>query len=316
MKRNKIGSIFLVSVLALAGIGISYAGFFDTIHVYGKVDTATVTLDLKAYSKTYVWKIWDWPADPFDPEWTNPYTDTQLANYLIIDIPGEYAYLHCLCFITPEEIEELFNLYLYGIPNPDWQDPQYVKLYERVAWAYAEAGNTDIPGTDLVSDVDVTFKNIFPCFDFIADFIVHYSGSIPAHLTGSHYVNTHTITDGPNYDATVYTGTNWLEDLWIMKHPYGDGTIDPTHPYGVWFEAWKIDPEFETTDDPTTPIVDYDLIEPVDIGYQVHKCTYIIFFVKMHLPQNNIFQGCYGEFSLDVGAEQWYDPPCGTYVED
>ena len=50
MRRNKIGSMFLVSVLALAGIGISYAGFSDSISVYGTVDTATVNLDIVAYS--------------------------------------------------------------------------------------------------------------------------------------------------------------------------------------------------------------------------------------------------------------------------
>ena len=55
-KKGKIGTIFLVSILALAGVGISYAGFTDYIFVYGTVDTATVDIELTDwYSGTFVW---------------------------------------------------------------------------------------------------------------------------------------------------------------------------------------------------------------------------------------------------------------------
>ena len=50
MNSSKIGTIFFVSVLALAGIGISFAGLTDIIHVYGSVSTATVDLDVHNYS--------------------------------------------------------------------------------------------------------------------------------------------------------------------------------------------------------------------------------------------------------------------------
>ena len=56
MKTNKIGSIFLISVLALAGIGISYAGWTDTITVSGNVSTGDVDIDLVKYSGTWVYK--------------------------------------------------------------------------------------------------------------------------------------------------------------------------------------------------------------------------------------------------------------------
>jgi hypothetical protein len=55
MKRNKFGSIFLVSMLALTGIGASYAGFNDIIYIYGTASTATVNLDIEAYSGCWVW---------------------------------------------------------------------------------------------------------------------------------------------------------------------------------------------------------------------------------------------------------------------
>lgn len=58
MRKDKIGTIFLVTVLALAGVGISYAGFTDSITVYGTADTATVVLDIEAYSGTDVYKVY------------------------------------------------------------------------------------------------------------------------------------------------------------------------------------------------------------------------------------------------------------------
>ena len=59
MKRtnNKIGTVFLVSMLALAGLGASYAGFSDMITVYGEVATATVELEITGYSGTWVYKV-------------------------------------------------------------------------------------------------------------------------------------------------------------------------------------------------------------------------------------------------------------------
>ena len=59
MKNEKIGTIFLIIILSIAGIGISYAGLTDTIHIYGTVDSATVTLDIEYYSGTDVWKVWN-----------------------------------------------------------------------------------------------------------------------------------------------------------------------------------------------------------------------------------------------------------------
>lgn len=56
MKTNKIGTIFLVSVLALAGVGISYAGWIDQISITGTVQTGYVGFEVVEYSGTWVWK--------------------------------------------------------------------------------------------------------------------------------------------------------------------------------------------------------------------------------------------------------------------
>jgi len=56
MKSSKIGIIFLVSIIALAGIGISYSGFSDQITVTGTINTGYVRFDIVGYSGTWVWK--------------------------------------------------------------------------------------------------------------------------------------------------------------------------------------------------------------------------------------------------------------------
>ena len=58
MKGKKIGTLFMVSILALAGVGISYAGLTDTITVFGTVNTARVEFEEFSFTGTYVWKVW------------------------------------------------------------------------------------------------------------------------------------------------------------------------------------------------------------------------------------------------------------------
>lgn len=53
---KKIGAIFMVTVFALAGVGASYAGFFDIINVHGEVSTAYVDYEFTDWSGTFVWK--------------------------------------------------------------------------------------------------------------------------------------------------------------------------------------------------------------------------------------------------------------------
>jgi len=56
-KQSKIGTVFFASMVALAGLGASYAGFSDLITVYGDVDTGTVDIELTGeFSGTWVYK--------------------------------------------------------------------------------------------------------------------------------------------------------------------------------------------------------------------------------------------------------------------
>ncbi|MFA5101972.1 MAG: hypothetical protein WC525_02345 [Candidatus Thermoplasmatota archaeon] len=88
MRKNKTGTIFLVSILALAGIGISYAGFTDVITVFGTVDTATVEIAVVDYSGTDVWKVYGPGAPPGEiVEWhgfvNDPARPTQASLELL-----------------------------------------------------------------------------------------------------------------------------------------------------------------------------------------------------------------------------------------
>ena len=57
MKTGKIGAIFLISILALAGIGMGVASWTDTITIDGTVNTGTVQYTIKEYSATWAYKV-------------------------------------------------------------------------------------------------------------------------------------------------------------------------------------------------------------------------------------------------------------------
>ena len=56
MKTAKLGALFLISVLALAGIGVGYAHWTDTINITGTVNTGSVSWEFECTSGTWGWK--------------------------------------------------------------------------------------------------------------------------------------------------------------------------------------------------------------------------------------------------------------------
>ena len=64
-KRNlpKIQILFAILLICLAGISISYSGFYDEKSVYSIVDTGTITFSQENYSGTDVWSV-----HPLTPE--------------------------------------------------------------------------------------------------------------------------------------------------------------------------------------------------------------------------------------------------------
>lgn len=145
-KTNKIGTIFLVSVLALAGIGISYAGWIDVITVTGTVQTGYVDFEITEYSGTWVWKYIPTHSKIVH---TGAVADTDLdGNGLLDDDPVAYA------------------------------DGWYTDTdYELVSYSYAH--NTVQTANEIVH---FKFINLYPCVYFHADFKFTI-GTIPVILT-------------------------------------------------------------------------------------------------------------------------------------
>jgi len=242
MFTKKINTIFTISILAIAGIGISYAGFTDEINLYGTVNTGTVTLEIVDYSCTLVWKIWDYPIG----------TVIQYPG-LEIDVPNEIAIYRGICYDDLEiEIENEFQ--------------SIGCQYEFLSYARATPGTTH---GDKEYDIDMEFDNIFPCIDFTADFIMHYTGSIPAKINDIVYEYL------LGYDFTPFIS-------WKAYRCYPMMIDDE-------IIGWEISEEI------------------VNAGYQLHYCNYVYIEVTIHLPQENILQGQTGEFSLNLDVIQWND---------
>jgi hypothetical protein len=281
---KKIGSIFMVSVLALAGIGVSYAGFTDAVYVYGTVDTATVEIDwIGWYSGTWVWKIWE--IDPVSNTTSPPGSPDEISiEFSLVDeiliyrgfeqyYPGETA------IVT-------------------WAG---VNGYGAEMVAFAEAGDGSYVFPDgTASDIDMVYDNLFPCIDFCADFIFHYGGSIPAKINVAEIF--------PILYDIMYPDSEELAALWDMYQN------NPTAGFGMWVEAYRCDP---VIDNATGAIIDWiiRLDQPVDVGTQLHFCDYVMVKLCIHLPQDNYWQGLNGAFGGIIEVIQWYDdcpPPPGT----
>jgi len=227
MRKNKMGAIFLISVLALAGIGISYAGWTDQITVSGTVATGSVNLNIVKTSGTWVWKVIDTHELVYHHTWVND------ANPLK-DPQGYYD-----------------------------ANGQVLPGYILVAYAVAYK-------TPTVDDsLTVTYNNLFPCQNYIADAVFHYDGTIPARVNVNNWGWTITTleSDWPAGEPDPYTW-DWVQYLItegeIMGHMYF--TTDPT---GV-------------TDPAQMP--DNGVVE---LGTQLHYCNYIKLDLRIHLPQEN-----------------------------
>lgn len=266
MKKEKIGVIFFVSILALAGIGISYAGFSDSINVYGTVSTASVNIDwIDWFSGTWVYKIWDFGANsPLPP-----------GNPFLYDLENEILIYKGFIQLQPTEDEVLTWANSYG------------GKAKQVACSYAMPGglHTDSEGNELQYDVDMVYNEIFPCIDFCADFLFHYDGSIPAKINFLEF----------------FSVDQWLDDLWAMYEADPDAGFGA---WAEAFRAYPIYQNPDDTSSPIIDWT-IDENDPVDEGYQIHNCYYIYVKLCIHLPQDNIYEGLSGKFYGKISAIQW-----------
>jgi len=267
MRKDKVGTIFLVSILALAGVGISYAGFSDSIFIFGNVSSATVELEIVPwYSGTWVWKVWGFDDYiPGYPQW--------FGLDIIWDPVGEI--LVCSGFTQFKPTNAMIDAWI-GPSNAHYQ-----------LISYSEAGPGTVHDT-FDADVDFEYNNLFPCIDFSADFIVHYIGSIPARINPDIIIQT----------AYPEGDDGWLELLWDYDNP--------AHPdWGINIKAYRAIPIIGAAAD---EIVGFTVTDEVIFpGFQLHYCDYVYVEVTIHLPQDNFWQGLYGEFFTEIEVIQWND---------
>lgn len=148
MNTAKLGVMFIVAAMALAGVGAGYSAWFDTITITGTVNTGSVEWEVTGYSCTYVWKVYD----------LGPGYHAPILEYLTADAFKEIAIYRGPC-IDPATIEALFH----------------DCTIELISSATAAQGTGDY-------DVNVVFENLFPCIDFIADIEITYTGSVPGKI--------------------------------------------------------------------------------------------------------------------------------------
>jgi hypothetical protein len=137
-------------VLALGVLGVGYAMWKDEVTINGSVTTGSVNLDIESLSHTYVYKV--------------------VQDIDIVDPPDdpEYVVGDMLCSPTAMELDQ----------DGDGTD-------NLLPVASAVTTDTSSPTAEDEA-VTMTFTNVFPTdaveCPIIADVVVHYTGSIPAHV--------------------------------------------------------------------------------------------------------------------------------------
>jgi predicted ribosomally synthesized peptide with SipW-like signal peptide len=169
----------------------------------------------------------------------------------------------------PQYPDEFVRLHQYEYDPLNSYPPDTIGSASLIAYADADCPvGTPSPGDDKVQ---VTFSNLFPSVDFVADFLLHYEGSIPAKVSIANI--TATDTDGDAFNIANEVEVYYYEATW-----------DPQNP--------EVDP------------VKGALIDPVR-GKQLHYCDYILVEILIHLDQVPENMGQTGTIEGTIEVIQW-----------
>jgi hypothetical protein len=231
---KKIGIVSLTLVLALGVLGVGYAMWSDTVTIDGSVETGSVNLDIVEVSETYVYKV----VQAFDA----------------------YSVGDMICSPTPMTLEQ-----------DDPPDGINNLLEVSSATTTINAGGAE----PVDESVTMTFTNLFPTdpadCEIVADLVIHYTGSIPAHIA----------TTGPTWtgdDLSAYIDFEWL----YMEQGGASCTG------GTWVPATLADIQLH----------DCDCL----------KLNVIVDGEQLQLDGVNA-QSLYGEFDMTFTAHQWNETP-------
>jgi len=203
MKTAKIGAMFLVSVLALAGLGVGYAAWTDTITIEGTINTGNVDLAVRGYSGTWVWKVYGGEQAPAD--------ELYIWHGLVQDKP------------TMGHLENLF--------------PQ--STIEEISSAYARPGvgeEADVvmtfdnlfPCQDFYADVIFHYEGSIPAYVYRQPYIdISNIVNGPQYGDGSPYLGDNWMEDHWLYYQAGNAQGIWI-DVYYAENVVTDPAGDPT----------------------------------------------------------------------------------------
>lgn len=276
MKTSKIGVLFLVAVLALTGIGMSYAGYIDVITITGTVTTGTVDMELDSVFGTWFWKE---KSDAAGNQLHNKYIHRGIATE--DDVGGTSD--------PGDDLAAFADL---------WYDNPHFELYS-YATAFEDPDNEDT--------IKVKFENVYPMspqtFEYKLAIKLHYVGKIPARIVPESIVISEITADpiefdsyGPYDDPIEFPNPdeNWIEYLLNHDNYY---TTEEDNYINYWFvhDNGYGDPNYE---------------DPVDECDQFHYCDYIWLIIEGEIPQHNAFQGLTGSMSMSFALLQFDEVDC------
>lgn len=231
MKGNKFGVLFIISVMALAGVGASYASWFDEVIVTGTVNTGHLRLELVEISETYVYKdTIDHTCEVFgEPQQTSgTFIEVAKAYWKTIppanSVPGPGTYEFEFDNIFPcvdFEVNLLFHLEAESIPG---------RLVYTTPWYYT---NVIIDGveTDVVQQLKNEYINSNGVYG------MHY-GLYWADADGN-YIDKNgdnIVPDLLEEGAQIHGCEYFLLIVWIHL-PQWDWLMDLDWTMGVTFEV-------------------------------------------------------------------------------
>lgn len=163
---KKIGLICMALVLALGTLGVGYAMWTDTVNITGNVNTGSVDIVVESLSHTYVYKV----VDDIDG---GPFDGK---------VDGDIIFSPC-----PLALEQ-------DVPVDSTNDLLLV----------SSAVTTEPTSQNIV----MTFDKIFPTTteNISCDVVMHYVGTIPAHVTLTPIV--YSVTTGANLQQ--YLNIEWF----------------------------------------------------------------------------------------------------------
>lgn len=186
--KGRIGSLFLISVLAFASIGVSYASVTGGLVVQGVTRTVATSLNVEAVTGMDVYKVWGFDGDIGIPGvW-----ESEVGN-IVWDQANEILIISGVIGEIPQETEII-----------SWAQNNYGKAM-LVSYASAELENNNY-------DVNLTYMNVFPGVDHTAGFIFGTSG-IPVEI--DIVFNTMEGHDFTEYLSHEVFNVSWEEGQWV-----------------------------------------------------------------------------------------------------